>query len=326
MGLYRRSDERSGCDIDKHGYHQSKNLPITLKNACPNIDPSFDWVDFYLAKGWRIFPLHWIENGSCTCRKGSECRSAGKHPRNQNGFHGATTDLVLIRSWLIRWPRANLGIATGGLESVVIIDVDPRHGGLKSLAELEDRYAMFPQTYTVKTGSGGFHFYFTMCGIDPPIRNSAGYLGAGLDVRGEGGYVVVPPSENQMGEYTVEVNADVAPIPRWVIDLLHAPKRARPTSHSDVSRFTTQGGLTTVGVTPRDLDDAVMEMIRTPEGCRNPTLNFIAFWAGRRIKQGVLDLNEAVDRLTAAAALVGLDNEEIERTLWSGLTAGIEKG
>jgi len=176
----------------------------------------------------------------------------------------------------------------------------------------------------VRTGSGGLHFYFTMQGIEPPIRNSAGLLGPGLDVRGQGGYVVVPPSEGLMGPYTVESSAELAPIPEWMVDLLHSAKRGQAKSDGGqgLAKNVTAG--MGVGEAPRNLDEAVLQMMGALEGCRNHNLNATAFWAGRRIAGGSLDLSDVVDRLTVAAELSGLDDDEIERTLWSGLTAGIE--
>jgi len=69
-----------------------------------------------------------------------------------------------------------------------------------------------------------------------------------------------------------------------------------------------------------------MQMMAAQEGTRNATLNAIAFWAGRRIARGLLDRNEVITRLTIAAELTDLDTEEIQRTLLSGLSAGLEEG
>ena len=86
----------------------------------------------YAANGWRVVPL-WEPktDGTCTCPKGSNCSSPGKHPRLNNGHLGASTDPDQIRTWWRQWPNANIGLVTDGS---VVIDFDPQHGGLDTLA------------------------------------------------------------------------------------------------------------------------------------------------------------------------------------------------
>lgn len=86
-------------------------------------------------------------------------------------------------------PSANIGAATGN--GIVAIDIDPRHGGEQSLAELQRKHGELPATLTTRTGGGGRHLLFRS---DAKLANSAAALGPGLDVRGDGGYVVAPPS------------------------------------------------------------------------------------------------------------------------------------
>ena len=73
--------------------------------------------------------------------------------------------LRTIHLWLDKWSEANLGIATGGPTNLVVIDIDPRHGGDRSLSDLERQHGRLPRTYTVKTGSGGSHLYLSTEGI-----------------------------------------------------------------------------------------------------------------------------------------------------------------
>ena len=115
----------------------------------------------------------------------------GKVPRNHGGLTNATTDVAVVADWWRRWPTANIGIRTGAASGYVVLDVDVP-AGLRSLKQHGE-----PTTAAVLTGSGGYHHWFKYPGRD--VRNSAGRLGEGLDVRGDGGYVVAPPSVHASG-------------------------------------------------------------------------------------------------------------------------------
>ena len=292
----------------------SNEPPTSSKQSYLISDCLWEWVDFYVDRAWPILPIHCTDYESCSCTRGLQCPSAGKHPRNRNGLHGASTEMRTIRSWLRQWHNINLGIATGGPHDLLVIDVDPRHGGDTTIDDLQARYDILPRTYTVRTGRGGLHLYFSMEGIDPPIRNSQGRLGLGLDVRGEGGYVVAPPSETPFGAYTVEVSAPLAPIPGWVVDLLRvrAPRQPQRPRNTGSQRLT-QKGAEAVVQRPRSLDEAVLFILRASEGTRNHTLNCMAFWAGRQVALGLLCHDDVVIRFTVAAHLTGLDDDEIDR-------------
>src|SRR5262245_1608233 len=107
------------------------------------------------------------------------------------------------------------------------VDVDPETGfnGYESLAYLEERYGKLPHTPHQRTGRGGTQYLFKHV---PGLKNSAGKLGAGLDTRGKGGYIVVAPSHNTRGPYEWIVSPDDAPladVPQWLIDLLLADEQ-----------------------------------------------------------------------------------------------------
>ena len=158
----------------------------------------------YAAKGYRVFPTHSVQNGKCTCGQPS-CSSPGKHPIFTGWQEKATTDREQIEIFWRQWPWANVAIATGRISDVIVLDVDmsATKNGIQSLAALEGRFHTFPKTYTVRTGSGGLHYYFSTHG--DVFKNSAGRLGDGLDIRGDGGYVIAPPSLHISGNrYTVE--------------------------------------------------------------------------------------------------------------------------
>jgi hypothetical protein len=73
----------------------------------------------YADRGWSVLPLHSLSlDGSCTCSRGADCASPGKHPRLEDGVKGASRDPVVIDGWWERWPDAHLGVATGAPSGV----------------------------------------------------------------------------------------------------------------------------------------------------------------------------------------------------------------
>jgi replicative DNA helicase len=134
----------------------------------------------------------------------------------------ATSEDNMLVGWWDSYPEANIGIACGKRSGIVVLDVDADHEGYESLAALAIDYGALPETPMSKTGSGGRHIFFKHPGIE--IRNSAGKLGRGLDVRGDGGYVVAPPSLHPNGnryEWIVEPSEiPFAEMPEWMIELL----------------------------------------------------------------------------------------------------------
>jgi len=182
----------------------------------------------YAARGWRVFPVYEIrERGTqCACGK-KTCASPGKHPRSANGCKDATTDVDTIRAWWRRHPDASIGVATGA--GLAVVDVDPGHGGNDTMEDLRRALGKLPDSVEVLTGGGGRHVYLA---VDPatPVRCSAGQLGAGVDIRGDGGYVVAPPSLHVSGRrYMWESSSDpgegveVAPLPATWLDKIKRP-------------------------------------------------------------------------------------------------------
>jgi hypothetical protein len=148
----------------------------------------------------------------------------------------ATVEENQLLGWWEFNPAANLGIATGKRSGIVVLDIDKDKGGYDSLVELQDKYGRLPLTPVSKTGSGGEHIFFVYP-EHADIRNSAGKLGAGLDVRGNGGYVVAPPSIHPNGtiyEWVVlPSQTPLAEMPEWLIDLLHEKKAAQVATTAD---------------------------------------------------------------------------------------------
>lgn len=165
-----------------------------------------------LAKnGWPIFPVH----------------PGAKHPLGKlapNGFKDATTGCQKIKDWWRVVPSANIGVATG---PVFVIDLDVKNGvdGIAAWKEIVGGRHL-PETLIVNTPSGGKHLYFrTPEGIE--VKCSAGRIADGIDVRGNGGYVVYPPSKTETGAYTFSRNVPVAPAPKWLISPLKDDQNGR---------------------------------------------------------------------------------------------------
>lgn len=195
---------------------------------------------WYASNGWPVIPLHPIRNGVCTCGR-ADCSSPAKHPRTANGLKDATTDANTIDRWWRRWPDANVGVCTGGASGIVVIDIDPRHGGDDSLAELERANSTLPTTAEVMTGGGGRHLFFKHPGSE--VRNRSN-VRPGIDVRGDGGYIVAPPSVHLSGGVYAwrpghgPDEMEPAEMPGWLVDLIRrdepAPvKRDKPAPSDD---------------------------------------------------------------------------------------------
>ncbi len=196
-------------------------------------DPVLAAAKALAKKGFRVFPLHnpvFHEDGSVSCSCGdSECTHVGKHPRIRDFQHGATTDEGQIETWWAGWPEANIGILAGKEGGMVVVDVDGREGE-ESLELRESEWGTLPSTLEASTGKGR-HLYFTVDG-EAEIRNSAGTLGKGLDVRGKGGYVVGPGSVHENGRIYEWIDEDesLAKLPRkWVNFILDSQRNAKGT-------------------------------------------------------------------------------------------------
>ena len=178
----------------------------------------------YAARGWSVFPLHTPVPGGCSCRN-TKCNCVGKHPRTKNGFLDATTDEAQIRRWWSQWPDANIGIRTGSVSGLLVVDVDNKGGkqGGENLAAIAARFRGLPTTLTATTGSGK-HLFFKHPGTT--VRGSASKLTDGVDVRADGGYVVAAPSLHANGKRYGWQNVDqpLAETPAWLITKLNGRK------------------------------------------------------------------------------------------------------
>ena len=167
-------------------------------------------------------------------------------PREQGGHgcHDGTTNPDVVRTWWTKHPRANIAAATGARSSFWVLDVDAQHGGIESLAALEAEHGPLLVTVESATPSGGRHLYFRWQANKPEIRNSTSRLAPGIDVRGEGGSVVMPPSVLADGrgyQWVRNGACGFADAPEWLIArALPPPPPPRPAPRpltGDVSKY-----------------------------------------------------------------------------------------
>lgn len=270
----------------------------------------------YAARGWHVLALHSVRNdGTCTCGR-DDCPSPAKHPRTRNGLKDATTDETTIRTWWARWADANVGIRTGEISGLYVIDVDPAHGGEQTLEDLEQSYSRLPAGPRALTGGDGMHILFAHPG--GTWANTAGRsgLGPGIDTRGDGGYIVAPPSLHISGQRYewLDETSPLPALPGWAVQLLRkdeAPARAAtPASSRPPARGGTAYGLAAL---ERELDD----LARAVEGNRNNTLIKVALQLLELAHGGELDETDVLEQLRVTARQVGLGEHEIETTLRS---------
>ena len=253
----------------------------------------------YAANGLPVFPLV----------------PRTKRPATAHGKDDATTDPATIRAWWTATPDAN--IAARPPEGVVVLDVDPRHGGtLEALGDL-------PTTYRARTGGGGWHvWYWLPDGIEDRVRGKLD--GAkGVDVKTSSGYLVMPPSVHpDGGQYVLEDDTEPADLPAHLLErVVRRPVVRDRTPVAPKGNGDERGGRYWAAALTAELD----AVTAAPEGSRNDTLNTAAFNLGTLVVATGADPNEVADQLAAAARGIGLDDHEASATIRSGLTAGMDK-
>lgn len=180
-------------------------------------------------RGWSVIPLHGIAaNGACTCKR-DECGSQGKHPASERGYKDGTKDVEEIERLFEGHPRWNFGIGTGKVSDIVVLDVDPRNGGVESLMNLQREIGLLPPTWEVETGGGGTHLYYSLPGgVElETVHNLGGYKG--LDFQAEKALVVGVGSRHKSGAiYKWKAGrgpkgqVSLAQVPPTLMDLLKA--------------------------------------------------------------------------------------------------------
>lgn len=187
------------------------------------------WAKFWADKGFSVVPVHYVkDDGSCSCSRGSECESPGKHPAPSRWkkYQEERADVDQLEMWFEgRFKDHNIGVVTGAISgNVYAVDIDIAEGkqGQDTLDDLCMAHDDLPPTFEQRTGSGGKHI-FLRAPKDTLIITGKNVLGDGVDTRGEGGFVVVAPSNHYSGRnYSIEDWArgnEIEDSPEWLTEL-----------------------------------------------------------------------------------------------------------
>jgi bifunctional DNA primase/polymerase-like protein len=241
------------------------------------------------------------------------CVPGGKQPLTPNGFHDATSSARFVHRWWQRTPAANIGLPTGARAGVVVVDVDVHSVGSGFAAFERARAEGIADGWgwLVRTPSGGIHAYYPITANSE--QRSWQAPAAHVDFRGDGGYVIAPPSRIEANgaarSYEVIATATRRPQPvesSRLRQFLDPPRRTPPVPPPGLP-----SGLPAGGCRPEALARIVA---LTPEGGRNHAL----FWASCRMAEDRNQtLESALGHLMPAARHAGLPDREIETTIGS---------
>lgn len=242
-----------------------------------------------------------------------------KKPITPHGRNDATRDESTIRRLFHN--GAQIGVATGPESKLFVLDVDldeqRQINGYATLEYLESKYGALPDTPRQRTGRGGTQYLFNYA---DGLKNSAGKLGAGIDTRGMGGYIVAAPSRNTNGPYEWLVSPDETPladVPQWLIDLLQAPDASAHTSATNTA--TADDRAYCLG----KLGQAVARLAMAADGTKHDTLVKMAYWMGGYVP--TLSETEIEDALYAAIAGRAKDPVAARKSICEGIASGKDK-
>jgi hypothetical protein len=244
-----------------------------------------------------------------------------KRPVTQHGFHDATRDPAEIKAQFGTPGAAMIGVPTGQGAGFFVVDLDVKNGG-QGLEWLAANQHRLPRTRTHKTRSGGQHLLFQW----PEgriIRNSASRVAPGVDVRGNGGYIIAPPSP----EYEIADHSALAEAPAWLLALIDPPPApAQSIAPRQPSPPRQSGDGTRYGLTA--LDNETQAILSAADGAKHDTLNRAAFSIGGLVAASELAEGPALQAL--ASALAGIasrceDYPAAQKTLAGAFRAGMAK-
>jgi hypothetical protein len=263
----------------------------------------------YGRHGWAVVPLQ------------------GKRPRIKDWPNHATTDERQILAWMHQFGETNIGIATGERSGFFVLDVDGPEGE-QSLSKLIAEHGALPATLEGRTGGGGRHILFQFPeGTD--LGNSAKNLGAKLDIRGNGGQIVAPPSIHPDTGCAYEWASDpewteIAPAPAWLLELLTKREEYKPAKPA--ATVTDIGDQRARKYGLGVLESQAKELAETTSGGRNGKLNWAAYRTARFAASCGISESEAYDALMAAADRCGLIDDDGLRSAAATFNSGWRKG
>jgi Bifunctional DNA primase/polymerase, N-terminal/Family of unknown function (DUF5906) len=249
-----------------------------------------------------------------------------KKPKTKNGCKDATKNTDQIGTWGSQWPRANIGLATGPASGVWVLDIDGEEGE-QWLADMEARHEALPVTPEVRTGKGR-HLYFKL--PDGVVIGNRAKIAEQVDIRGDGGYVIVPPSIHPTTKKPYvwhterRLKIGCAYAPQWLLDIVVKKTRPEPAEPATAQQHRQRGNSKYV---ERAMSDELAKLSGMMEGGRNDQLNRSAFALAQLI--GPDGLTEAQIRtgLIAACMTNGLwrddGPEQCEKTISSGISDGL---
>jgi hypothetical protein len=309
--------------IHVHGGVETVRIIISMPETGMAI---VEYAIYYASRGWQVFP----------------CKPTDKGPLVPTGFYAATTDEDQIRAWWQKWPNAMIGVRMGAASGVWAIDPDaPRNGspdGVANWTEIVAKRGGIPHTHTHKTPNGGQHLLFKWR-EDRPVTNSEGGLsGLGINVRGEGGYIVVPPSVMANGRaYEIAEPFhffNFAEAPEWLYDLILpkppalSPAQSAP-SISQQALATVRSPSVTHSTAYADaaLRGEYDAVASAPRGGRNNQLNISTFKLATLVGAGALTVQAVETAMLEGAIACGLVADDgLDKclaTIRSALSAGI---
>lgn len=265
----------------------------------------------YARRGWAVFPL----------------QRRSKEPAVQGAYKAATTDVGQVSAWWQRWPEANIGLATGAVSGLWVLDIDGPEGEASFAALVGEHGGELAETLMASTGKG-HHLYWRL----PPGVDQGRRIGVrpGLDVIGSQGYLVAPPSIHPSGRLYVWCDADhdleVAPDWLLTLDRTKAPRTAPqrvvlPRMRPDgvgASEGIQDARRYLAGVVRR----AVADVMSAGQGTRNATLYRSAVWVASVAAGLRADPLQGMADLYRAGLAAGLGDEEVERTIDSAANKG----
>ncbi|SCL67007.1 Bifunctional DNA primase/polymerase, N-terminal [Micromonospora peucetia] len=277
----------------------------------------------YAGRGWPVFMLARSKRPVANC---PDCPTdAAGHDREAcpcltcHGFYAASTDPDRVTAIVTTVPTGQLALRTGAPSGTVVIDVDPAHGGRDTMnALIAD--GLLPPTAYVVTGSGGLHLYYRHPG--QPISCSQGKpgqgLGPGVDVKADGGYVVLPPSVHpRTGRpYRWAPNRDMQEMPPALVTACQPVTPAPPPTlpHSPTT-IRAAGGISC----PDRLLAAHLDAVASAtEGARRTTLYGAARGVARMVKVDAISRDDAIAALTDA----GRQAEQTDRDIRAAIRGG----